>query len=85
MKEIEQQLKDAKKQLYTQMLKHNVKSCNLPNGMKVTRVDEVPGSTKKVREFDSKRFKADHPSLYSQYETVTEKTSSGRSGYVRIS
>jgi predicted phage-related endonuclease len=85
MKEIEQQLKDAKKKLYDQMLKHNVKSCNLPNGMKVTRVDEVPGSTKKVREFDSKRFKADHPNLYSQYETVTEKTSSGRSGYVRIS
>lgn len=85
MKEIEQKLKDAKKQLYSQMLKHSVKTCNLPNGMKVTRVDEVPGSTKKVREFDSKRFKADHPSLYSQYETVTEKTSNGRSGYVRIS
>lgn len=84
MKETEQKLKDAKKQLYDQMLKHNVKSCSLPNGMKVTRVDEVPSATKRVLEFDRERFKDENPNLYAKYVKETEKKTNGRSGYVRI-
>lgn len=84
MKDIEAQLKEAKKQLYGEMLKHDVKSWNLPNGTKISRVDEVPGGTKTVTEFDSEAFKADNPSLFQKYLKKVEKKANGRAGYVRI-
>lgn len=84
MKDIEQQLKDAKKQLFGEMLKHDVKSWILPNGTKVSRVDEVPGSTKTVTEFDSERFKTENPAMFGKYLRKVEKKMNGRSGYVRI-
>ncbi len=84
LKEIEQQCKDAKKQLFVEMLKHDVKSWDLPNGTKISRVDEVPGKTKTVTEFDSEAFKSDNPSLFQKYLKKVEKQSNGRAGYVRI-
>jgi hypothetical protein len=84
MKDIEQQLKDAKRQLYSEMLKHNVKTMGLPNGTQITRVDEVPGKIKTVTEFDSELFKAENPGLFKQYLKKVEKTTNGRAGYVRI-
>lgn len=84
MKEIEQQLKDAKKALFNEMLKHNVKAWTSPNGTKITRVDEVPGSTKTVTEFDSEAFKADNPALFQKYLRQTEKKTNGKAGYVKI-
>lgn len=85
MKDIESQLKEAKKQLYGEMLKHDVKSWNLPNGTKISRVDEVPARTKTVTEFDTESFKADNPSLFQKYLKKVEKKTNGRTGYVRIS
>lgn len=84
MKEIESQLKDAKKQLYNEMLKRNVKSWSMPNGTKITRVDEVPAKTKTVLEFDVERFKSEHLSTYNQYCEAVEKKVSGKAGFVRI-
>ena len=84
MKEIENQLKEAKKALYSEMLKHNVKSWATPNGTKITRVDEVPGSTKMVKEFDAESFKRENPALYGMYLHDVEKKTNGRAGYVRI-
>lgn len=84
MKDIENQLKEAKKQLYSEMLKHGVKSWELPNGTKLSRVDEVPGKTKTVTEFDSERFKADNPAMFDKYLRKVEKTTNGRAGYVRL-
>lgn len=84
MKEIEAQLKDAKKALYNEMLKRNVKSWSMPNGTKITRVDEVPSVTKIAREFDYNAFRADNPVLYGNYLREVEKKTSGKAGYVRI-
>lgn len=84
MKEVEQKLKDAKKQLFNEMLKHNVKSWTSPNGTKITRVDEVPGGTKTVTEFDSESFKAENPAMYQRYVRTVEKKSNGKAGYVKI-
>ncbi len=84
LKETEQQCKDAKRQLYAEMLKHGVKSWTLPNGTKITKVDEVPGKTKTVTEFDTERFKTENPSLFLKYLKKVEKTTNGRAGYVRI-
>jgi hypothetical protein len=84
MKDIETQLKEAKKQLYVEMLKHGVKSWELPNGTKLSRVDEIPGKTKTVTEFDSERFKAENPGLFQNYLRKVEKETKSRAGYVRL-
>lgn len=84
MKEIETQLKEAKKQLYNEMLKRDVKSWTMPNGTKLTRVDEVPASTKKVTEFDTARFRANYPDMYNLFCETVEKKTNGKAGYVRI-
>lgn len=84
MKEIEAQLKDAKKALYNEMLKRNVKSWSMPNGTKITRVDEVPASTKQVAELDVELLKAEQPDMVALYTRMVEKKSSGKAGYVRI-
>ena len=57
LKEIENQCKEAKKQLYGEMVKRGVKSWVMPNGTKITRVDEVPAGTKMVKELDEKYLK----------------------------
>lgn len=84
MKEIENQCKEAKKQLYMEMLKRGVKSWAMPNGTKITRVDEVPGETKMVKEFDEKSLKAAHPGIYNMFLRDVEKKTAGRAGFVRI-
>lgn len=84
MKDIESQLKEAKKQLYGEMLKRGVKSWELPNGTKLSRVDDIPGKTKTVTEFDSERFKAENPGLFQNYLRKVEKETKGRAGYVRL-
>lgn len=84
MKEIENQLKEAKKALYSEMVKRNVKSWSMPNGTKITRVDEVPASTKTVLEFDQELFMKEHPGMYSCYKRPVEKKTNGKAGYVRI-
>ncbi len=85
MKEIESQLKEAKKQLYNEMVKRNVKSWSMPNGTKITRVDEVPAGTKQVNEFDRELFMAENPVMYHSYCRMVEKKTNGKAGYVRIS
>lgn len=84
MKEIENQCKEAKKQLYMEMQKRGVKSWAMPNGTKITRVDEVPGGTKMVKEFDEKALKATHPGIYNMFLRDVEKKTAGRAGFVRI-
>ena len=84
MKEVEQKLKEAKKALFDEMLKHNVKSWTSPNGTKITRVDDVPGGTKTVTEFDSEAFKTENPMMYQRYVRRVEKKTNGKTGFVRI-
>ena len=85
MKAIENQLKDAKKQLYEQMMKHDVKSWTMPNGTKLTRVDEVPASSKEVTELDEEAFKNAYPLIHAHYCVTKVKKTGGKAGYVRIS
>lgn len=85
MKELEEKCKDAKKKLYEQMVKHDVKSWTMPNGTKLTRVDEVPSSTKEVAELDEEAFKQAYPLIHQHYCVTKLKKVSGKSGYVRIS
>ena len=84
MKEVEKKLKEAKKQLFNEMLKHNVKSWTSPNGTKITRVDETPGGTKKVIQFDEMAFMRDHKDLYQSYMREKALGRSPKAGFVRI-
>lgn len=85
MKDIENQLKEAKKQLYHEMLKANVKSWTSPSGTRITRVDEVAGKTKTVAELDVQAFKRECPATYERYCRMVEKKTNGKTGFVRIS
>ena len=85
MKDVEQQLKEAKKQLYSEMLKHNVKTMGLPNGTKITMVAETPAKTNTVGEFDMDTFKKECPATFERYCRLVEKKIPGKAGYVRIS
>ena len=85
MKELEEKCKQAKKELYEQMVKHDVKSWTMPNGTKLTRADEVPSSTKEVTELDEDAFKNAYPLIHAHYCVTKVKKVNGKSGYVRIS
>lgn len=85
MKELEEQCKKAKNELYDQMMKHDVKSWTMPNGTKLTRVDEIPSSTKEVTELDEEAFKNAYPLIHAHYCVTKVKKVNGKSGYVRIS
>ena len=84
LKEIEIQCKEAKKQLYNEMVKRGVKSWSMPNGTKITMVAETPGTIKTVVEFDQDAFKSAHFGLYQQYLKNVEKKTNSKAGYVRI-
>lgn len=85
MKELEEKCKKAKKELYDQMVKHDVKSWTMPNGTKLTRVDEIPPSTKEVTELDEEAFKNAYPLIHAHYCVTKVKKVNGKAGYVRIS
>ena len=84
LKEVENQLKEAKKALYAEMVKRNVKSWSMPKGTKITRVDEVPAKTKTVGELDVEAFKKECPATFEIYCRLVEKKVPGKAGYVRI-
>ena len=84
LKEIEKECKDAKKKLYEEMLKHDVKSWVTPNGTKISMVKETPSTYESVTSFDTDTFKEEHPLLYASYLREEIKHKGGRSGYVKI-
>jgi hypothetical protein len=84
MKEIENQCKEAKKQLYMEMVKRGVKSWAMPNGTKITRVDEVPGTEKLVMELDTEALKRERPDVFAGFCREVVKKVAGKSGYVKI-
>ena len=83
-KTIEKECKEMKQALYEAMQKHNVKAWTTPNGIKITKVDEIPQTSKAVTEFDLDSFKTANPALYKEYCKEVIKKVSGKSGYVRI-
>ena len=84
-KALEKQYKDMKQSLFEAMQKHDVKSWEMPNGTKITRVDGVAASEKTVTVFDVDTFKAENTELYEKYQKTVIEKKAGRAGYVRIS
>lgn len=83
-KELEKQYKEMKQALYEAMKKHDVKSWEMPNGTRITRVDAVAGTIQTVTGFDVDRFAAEQMKLFEEYQKTYEKKIAGRAGYVKI-
>ena len=83
-KAIEAEHKKVKQELFEAMQKHDIKSWETINGVKITRVDGTPETVKTVEEFNLDMFKSEQPDLYKQYLKEVIKKTSGRSGYVKI-
>ena len=66
------------------MIENNVKSWETPKGIKMTVVEEVKPTTKVVSVFNEEKFKEENESLYANYLENKEQTTSGRSGYLKI-
>lgn len=76
-KQMEKHYQDQRELCYQLMSDIGLKSLEL-EGLKITRQDPTPGSTKQV--FDEKRFKKDNPELWAEYQT-TKKTN-GKKGFI---
>ena len=83
-KAFETEYKKMKQQLFEAMQKHNVKSWNTVNGVKITRVDGIKPTTKIEKECDTDKLKAEQPEIYEKYVVEKEKKTAGKSGYVKI-
>ena len=83
-KALEAEYKQMKQQLYEAMLKHDVKSWETVNGVKITRVDATETTQEAAVEFDEKRFAATFPNLYDEFTNTYMKEKKGRAGYVKI-
>ena len=83
-KTLEEQYKKMKQELFEAMQKHGVKTWEMPNGTKITRVDGASAVTETSMEFDVEAFKAENEELYGKYQKTVAKRKSGRAGYVKI-
>ena len=83
-KALEKQYKEMKQTLFEAMQKHDVKSWQMPNGTKITRVDGTEASTETVTEFDVETFKEENAELFKKYQKTVTKKKAGRAGYVKI-
>ena len=84
LKALETEQTKMKQALFNAMTKHNVKSWETPNGIKITRVDAVEGTTQTVTEFDVETFKAENPALHNIYLHDVKKKTPGKKGYIKI-
>ena len=84
LKALEAEQKKVKQDLFDAMTKHNVKSWETPNGIKITRVDAIAPTVETVTEFDVETFKAECENLYLLYQHEVEKKKAGKAGYVKI-
>lgn len=78
--ELAKQHKAMKAELYQAMTKHDIKSWELPNGAKITRVAQ--GEDKEATAFQEATFKKQHPELHKEF--CKKQTKKGRAGYVKI-
>lgn len=79
-KELEQQEKELKTNLYNAMVENNIKKWETPNGVKITRVDATEDKT--IMVFNEEKLKTEQPMLYANF--CEEKIQKGKNGYIKI-
>lgn len=83
-KVLEKQYKEMKRELYEAMVRADIKKWEMPNGTKITKVDEIPTTAKVVEEFDVELFKKFEPQMYKDYLKEVTQEIAGKAGYVKI-
>ena len=79
-KDLEDEEKNLKEELYNQMVKYNIKKWKTPNGITITRVSDT--EDKMIEKFNEDKFKEAQPTLYQRY--CEPKLQKGKKGYVKI-
>ena len=78
--DLKKEHEDFKQKLKEAMQKNNLKTWEMPNGTKITLVEDK--EDKVVKKFNEKQFKEENELLYNKY--LEEKIQKGRAGYVLI-
>lgn len=83
-KKLQEEEKQLKAALYRVMQENGIKKWEMPDGTKITLVDETPATEREVEVFDERLFKEEKPDIYYLYTRKEIKRDNGRKGYVRI-
>ncbi len=83
-KKLQEEEKALKASLYRAMQENGIKKWEMPDGTKITLVDETPATEREVEVFDEKLFREEKPDIYYLYTRKEIKRDNGRKGYVRI-
>lgn len=83
-KKLENEAKALKDALYRAMQENGIKKWEMPDGTKITLVDETPATEREVEVFDERLFREEKPDIYYLYTHKEIKQDKGRKGYVRI-
>ena len=89
MKQIENETKSFRKELKETMFEYGVKTFRTPNGILVTRVDDIPSSTEETEELDLDLLRSQMPELFkpvSEGGYLVKKSSkvAGKAGHVKV-
>ncbi len=83
-KKLQEEEKQLKAALYRAMQENGIKKWEMPDGTKITLVDETPATEREVEVFDERLFREEKPDIYYLYTRKEIKRDNGRKGYVRI-
>lgn len=83
-KKLQEEEKQLKAALYRAMQENGIKKWEMPDGTKITLVDETPATEREVEVFDERLFREEKPDIYYLYTRKEIKRDKGRKGYVRI-
>lgn len=83
-KKLQEEEKALKASLYRAMQENGIKKWEMPDGTKITLVDETPATEREVEVFDERLFREEKPGIYYLYTRKEIKRDNGRKGYVRI-
>lgn len=83
-KKLQEEEKQLKAALYRVMQENGIKKWEMPDGTKITLVDETPATEREVEVFDERLFREEKPDIYYLYTHKEIKQDKGRKGYVRI-
>lgn len=98
LKEVENQIKQEKEDLRQAMIKVDMKKWEMPNGTKITLIEDGEDEVVQIKKIDEVKFAEEnlefhnafmeHKKQYedkrNEYATITTEIKPGRKGYVRI-
>lgn len=82
--ELEKSYEEFRKKLFDAMTKYGVSKYISNGNIQFTLVSASPSKTEIVLKFNEEKFKAEKPELYKKFVERVEKTTKGKTSYLRI-